>query len=209
MQKEVESYGKVITYGGLAESELQVANLDLNDKNFDPADPTKRPTAWYAMRAGRVLAREYASKMDPTLADQTRGIRELMEEDSMLSEIQNYIPFGGYRGGPFVFGKPGQGLKSADLPITEHTFDLKDENKRPRGWVELRTKRIYAKERAARVDTDSDTLMNLRPNRERQVNTFSVPFLLYSHIKSLYSLQMVTGRRPDVIRSTKLWNSVY
>jgi hypothetical protein len=79
----------------------------------------------------------------------------------MLNEVAMYgqvLSLGGY---DYSAIQPG------DLIISPDTFNAKDPTKRPKGWTEIRFKRILVKEQLSRLNgVDEETIMNMRAKRE-------------------------------------------
>jgi hypothetical protein len=162
--------GKTLNFGGPADSALQLSDLQITEDNFDPANPTKRPPGWQALRVQRVLTKEAVAHIDPSTIGKMRPLREAHEEELMIKEIQNYVPFGASSGRIFTIGIPTNTvLCPADLVINSSTFDPAYYLKRPNGWGELRAKRVFAKERCAGVDMTTFTLERMRPVRDAEV----------------------------------------
>jgi hypothetical protein len=164
MKKELEMYGTVFR-PPVSKEALQLSDIKI-PYGFNPTDDRlNRPAGWNELKARRVAAKAKAAGSDPNTSQQIRSKRDLDEDDLMLKEVLNYIPFQRQQGQPFDLDTYPV-LQPSNLSLTKDSFDPNG-TKRPTGWEQLRARRVHAKERAAGVDTSS--LLSIHPIREREV----------------------------------------
>lgn len=133
----------------LSEGGLSVAALDVEHHSLDSKNPT-RPPGWAALRAKRVHMKEkvLGARLDGALTEE----RERAEELLMIKEAKTF-------GSVFDLDDTGGGTKVTPLhALAINTLDLRA-GERPTGWVELRAKRVLARERAEKVAGVSDELI--------------------------------------------------
>jgi hypothetical protein len=60
-----------------------------------------------------------------------------------------------------------------DIEITAKDFDPNNPNQRPKGWADIKLRKVYLKEWQDRKDgVDEDEIMNRRYQRELEVSPF-------------------------------------
>lgn len=126
------------------------SDLIFTPDNFDPADPTKRPEGWIALRQKRIVIKEQIARVGGVDEDTIAAMRddnELEEEDLMLAEVAAHgCVLGGVRQRQEEKkDATGSNVKEG-VAVDEKNFDPELLSKRPHGWNELRIKRVMLKE---------------------------------------------------------------
>ena len=174
MVKEVLAYGNVVGVGGLsmeevkkiarrssvnrrsvrrpstaapAKTNVNFEKLDINPDTFDPSDPEKRPTGWAEVRRKRVYKREQLDRLrgaaEATLLN-LRAQREQEEEALMLQEVAQYGNVLGFGGVKKPVDEEVIDPKELEMNFDPEDFDSST-NKRPRGWAQVKLRRVYMK----------------------------------------------------------------
>ena len=152
-------------------------DMVLNEENFNPNDPNKRPPGWSLLRMKRVIVKEQLDRdsgMDEDLIMALRADKEKQEEIIMLNEVKKY----GKLVGPHsqltdnssanVRGSDrSSSLNSLSNPntpqqaiiINSSNYLSHDITKRPDGWFDLRLKRVMLKEHIDRIAGISESVI--------------------------------------------------
>jgi hypothetical protein len=93
MLKELDNYGTLLSYGGPESHLLQLADLLINDSNFNPSDPTRRPAGWGEVRMNRVRVKESVAGADPNTVQLMRPAREANVSYVTIHYIYNDTSF--------------------------------------------------------------------------------------------------------------------
>jgi hypothetical protein len=147
MLDEVARHGHILTYGAPSENPDRANEAANNSSN-------ERVT----------LIRERAN----TIRDRAYTIRDKETIGGARTRVMSQAPV--YRGRASSVLPP---VTSFD--INEDSFDPYDENVRPEGWMDIRMKRIMAKEEMERLEgVDEETIILSRKKKISQVMVYMV-----------------------------------
>lgn len=167
MTNEVINHGRLLNMDVLRKkvSVLQAA-ITVSEDNYLSSDPKKRPPAWQAVRLKRVVLKEDALRFNGVEENEiikARTAKIMQEEKSMQNEIATHgqiVNLGGF---------DYNSIQPSDLLITPDTFDPDEATKRPKGWAEVRSKRVMYKEQFLRMErVDESSIIDGRAVRQEK-----------------------------------------
>lgn len=188
----------------------------LNEENFDPNDPSKRPPGWSLLRMKRVIVKEQLDRdsgMDEDLIMALRADKERQEEIIMLNEIKKY----GKLVGPHsqltdnaagnarasdrhssMNSFTGTNTPQQALIINTTNYVSHDITKRPDGWFDLRLKRVMLKEHIDRIAGISESVIQ-DMHAERLVEE---EMLMMDEV-TVHKCVLVVGERKAAVDTSK------
>lgn len=126
------------------------------------------------VRRKRVAKKEQLDRLRGTPEDEIvekRPHREHAEELAMIDEVTKHGHLIGIGGPPRMTPAKKPLVLSEELVINDQTFDINDPSRRPKGWAEVKLRRVYIKEwQDRKLGVDESTILLRRFAREQEVS---------------------------------------
>lgn len=186
MLGEVKKYGMVLSIGAprATDTPYKASKLKISPETYDPQDHNKRPEGWFELRHQRVLVREHADRLAGVSEDsifESRLQKEREEEDAMMEEVASGGRVISVRYDLNTEVRTTGAKADAVMKFTPSNFDPSDPNKRPKGWFELRTKRVLIREQADRdAGISEEAIAELRSRRELEEEALMITEVMSS-----------------------------